>query len=67
MQGIIADIVIIIILALIVGWALWYIKKNKKNGIKCIGCPNSGSCSGSCSSTAVVETSKSKKKVVVKK
>jgi hypothetical protein len=45
------DIVIVLILALVVGLAVWAIVKAKKKGVKCIGCPSGGSCtqcSGSC-------------------
>lgn len=47
-----ADIIVIVILALIIGGASYYIYRSKKSGKKCIGCPYSGSCSsckGSCS------------------
>ena len=44
------DLIIIGIIAVIVGLALAYIIKAKKSGKKCIGCPDSGSCSGSCHS-----------------
>ena len=44
------DYAIIAVIALILGAAAWYIYKSKKNGKKCIGCPDSGACSGSCSS-----------------
>ena len=43
------DIIVIAILAVILGAAVGYIYKVKKNGAKCIGCP-AGTCSGSCSS-----------------
>lgn len=43
------DVIILGILLLIVGLAVWYIVKAKKSGKKCIGCPDSGSCSGKCS------------------
>ncbi len=39
------DIIIIVILAVIVGLAGWYIYKAKKSGKKCIGCPEGCSCS----------------------
>ena len=42
------DYLIIFIVGLIVGLAAGYIRKSKKNGRKCIGCPDSGSCSGNC-------------------
>ena len=37
--------IIIAILVVLIGGAIWYIVKEKKKGTKCIGCPNSGSCS----------------------
>ena len=43
------NILIIAIVALIVGSAARYVWKAKKRGVKCIGCPDSGSCSGQCS------------------
>ena len=43
-----ADIIIIVIVAAIVGLAGLYIYKAKKKGVKCIGCPDSGSCTGHC-------------------
>ena len=39
------EIIAIIVIVLIIGAALFYIIKAKKSGRKCIGCPNSGSCS----------------------
>ena len=42
------DFVIIAIVAAIIGGAAYYIYKAKKSGKKCIGCPDSGSCSGNC-------------------
>ena len=44
-----ADILIIAIVALIVGLAGGYVYKAKKAGKTCIGCPDSGKCSGNCS------------------
>ena len=41
-----ADFIIAGILLIVVGGAVFYIVKAKKNGAKCIGCPASGSCSG---------------------
>lgn len=38
------EIIAIIIIVLIIGGASFYIYKAKKNGKKCIGCPDSGSC-----------------------
>ena len=42
------DYVIIAIVVLILGLSAWFIWKSKKSGKKCIGCPDSGSCSGNC-------------------
>lgn len=38
------DIIIIGVLVLIIGGAVAYIIKAKKNGAKCIGCPAGGNC-----------------------
>lgn len=45
-----ADFVILAVIALIIGGAAFYIYKAKKSGKKCIGCPDSGTCSGACGS-----------------
>ena len=39
-----ADIIAIIVIALVIGGAVLYIVKAKKSGKKCIGCPDSCSC-----------------------
>lgn len=44
-----ADIIICIIIGLAVIFAVGYIIKAKRNGKKCIGCPYSENCRGSCS------------------
>ncbi|MBP3684282.1 MAG: FeoB-associated Cys-rich membrane protein [Oscillospiraceae bacterium] len=44
------NVIILLVVGLIVGCAAGYIWKQKKKGVKCIGCPDSGSCSGSCGS-----------------
>lgn len=38
------NLLIILILGAIIGFALGYIMKAKKRGQKCIGCPHGGSC-----------------------
>jgi hypothetical protein len=43
------DWIVILVIAGIVGLAGWYVLRAKKKGRKCIGCPDSGTCSGSCS------------------
>lgn len=43
------NIIIIAIIVLVLGSAAFYVYKAKKSGKKCIGCPDSGSCSGNCS------------------
>lgn len=40
------DIILMGIVILLVGLAVSYIVKSKKNGVKCIGCPSGGICSG---------------------
>ena len=44
------DYIILAIIAGILGLAGWFIYRSKKSGKKCIGCPDSGSCAGSCGS-----------------
>lgn len=42
------NILVILVVALIVGLAVLYIHKQKKHGVKCIGCPNGCSCQKNC-------------------
>jgi len=45
------NIILIAVIVLIIGLAVFYVIKAKKSGRKCIGCPESctcGSCSGCC-------------------
>ena len=44
------DIIVIAVVAILVGLAGLYVYKAKKSGKKCIGCPDSGACSGQCPS-----------------
>ena len=52
------DIIVIAVLLIIVGLAISYIRKEKKRGVRCIGCPaaatcpsaHAGKCSGGCQS-----------------
>ena len=39
------NIIVIIILAVVIGSAVSYLIKAKRNGVKCVGCPAGGSCS----------------------
>ena len=39
-----ANIIIIAVIALIFGGAVFYIYKAKKSGKRCIGCPDGGTC-----------------------
>lgn len=51
------DFIVVAILLIIIGAAVIYIRKAKKRGVKCIGCPagaecahgQRGGCTGSCS------------------
>ena len=38
------NVVIILLVAAIIGIAIWYIVRKKKSGAKCIGCPYSNEC-----------------------
>ncbi|MBQ8684187.1 MAG: FeoB-associated Cys-rich membrane protein [Clostridia bacterium] len=46
------DLIIIGVLLLLVGLAVWYIVKAKRSGKKCIGCPDSDRCNGHCTGCA---------------
>lgn len=39
------DFIIIAVLVIIIGAAVVYIRKAKKSGVKCIGCPAGANCS----------------------
>lgn len=43
-----ANIIVVLIIVVVVGSALRYIRKQRKSGVHCIGCPSSGSCSRGC-------------------
>ena len=40
-----ADFILVILLLLVIGTAVGYMIKSRKNGVKCIGCPSGCSCS----------------------
>ncbi len=40
----ISNIIVILIISLILGCAIFYILRAKKKGVKCIGCDSSKSC-----------------------
>lgn len=53
-----ANLIVVLVIALILGAAIAFIIKEKKRGVKCIGCPagancpsaqGAGGCSGKCS------------------
>lgn len=44
------DYLVLAVVAVIVVAVILYIRKAKKKGAKCIGCPDSYTCSGQCSS-----------------
>ncbi len=51
------NFILIAIIALTVGSAVGYIIHAKRSGKRCIGCPNSGSCSsGKCADCACCST-----------
>ena len=45
-----SNIIILLVVGLIVAGAAGYIWKQKKKGVKCIGCPDGESCGGKCGS-----------------
>ena len=46
------DLIVIAVIALILCAAVFFIIRSKKKGKKCIGCPDSASCSGQCAGCA---------------
>ena len=42
------DILIIAVIVVILGSAIFFLHRAKKKGIKCVGCPDSSTCSGNC-------------------
>ena len=42
------DYLVIAVIVAIIGLAAFYVRKAKKSGTKCIGCPDGGNCSGNC-------------------
>ena len=44
------DLLVLIILALILGAAVTYLYREKKRGVRCVGCPDAGHCCRSCPS-----------------
>lgn len=45
----IANVIVTLILVAIVGGIIAYIVREKKRGVKCIGCPYAKQCGGGCS------------------
>lgn len=39
-----SDVIIILILAVIIGGVVYYLRKQAKKGLKCVGCPFAQSC-----------------------
>lgn len=42
------DILIIAVIVVILGSAILFLRRAKKKGIKCVGCPDSSTCSDNC-------------------
>lgn len=43
-----ADFIVAAVLLILVGAAVVYIIKAKKSGVKCVGCPDGGTCAYKC-------------------
>ena len=42
-----ADSIVMLMIAVMVIAAIWYIRSQKKKGVACIGCPHAGTCAKS--------------------
>ncbi len=42
------NFIVIGILALIIGGIIFYLVREKKKGVKCVGCPHAKQCAGKC-------------------
>ncbi len=42
------NVILVAVLVVIVGLAVWYVYRQKKKGVTCIGCPHAEKCSGKC-------------------
>ena len=54
------DVIAIVVIAFVVGGAAGYIIWAKKNGRRCIGCPDSKACSEGCGSCPYSSNNKTK-------
>ncbi len=44
------DVIVALLLVLIAVLIVWYLVRQRKKGVQCIGCPYAKNCSGNCSS-----------------
>ena len=42
------NVIVILIVAAVIGAICFYLYRQKKKGVKCIGCPYASQCSGNC-------------------
>lgn len=42
------NVIAVAVIGVIVGAAAGYVYKEKKRGVRCVGCPEGGSCGGNC-------------------
>lgn len=47
-----ADLIVIAVLLIVIGAAVIYMRKEKKKGVRCVGCPAAGECARRHSETA---------------
>lgn len=60
MPPIVQNIILVVVLLAIVVPVIIYIVKQKKRGVRCIGCPHAGSCSKGCPSHDLSEEAEHK-------
>lgn len=55
-----ADLIVVFIIVLIIGAAIWYLIKEKKKGTRCIGCPSASTCPSAKGGTCTCQTNAKK-------
>ncbi len=50
------DLIVLAVILLIIGGAVFYIVREKKKGVRCVGCSMAGQCAGKCQTACTNHT-----------